>query len=138
MGHHRRRVTIAYDSVSLDVIVDERAEARTTPLVILPSSSRNSEDFDTIAESFAMEGFRVLRPQPRGMCGSSGPMEGLTLHDYARDVAVVIERLRRPSVRLGACIRAMDRPLRGGRPSATGPRHDPGRGCSKDRRSGAA
>ena len=35
----------------------------------------------------------MLRPQPRGMCGSTGPMDGLTLHDYARDVAVVIRRL---------------------------------------------
>ena len=61
--------------------------------MLLPSSSRDSEDFDEIAEMFAAEGFRVLRPQPRGMCGSTGPMDGLTLHDYARDVAMVIERL---------------------------------------------
>jgi pimeloyl-ACP methyl ester carboxylesterase len=61
--------------------------------VLLPSSSRDSEDFDEIAERFSDEGFRVLRPQPRGMCGSTGPMQGLTLHDYARDVAEVIQRL---------------------------------------------
>ena len=42
---------------------------------------------------FAAAGFRVLRPQPRGLCGSTGPMDGLTLHDYARDVAIVIEQL---------------------------------------------
>ena len=61
--------------------------------MLLPSSSRDSEDFDAIAEQFADAGYRVLRPQPRGMCGSTGPMTGLTLHDYARDVATVIERL---------------------------------------------
>jgi len=60
---------------------------------LLPSSSRDSEDFDEIADMFAAEGFRVLRPQPRGMCGSTGPMDGLTLHDYAQDVAVVIQQL---------------------------------------------
>jgi pimeloyl-ACP methyl ester carboxylesterase len=33
-----------------------------------------------------------LRPQPRGLGGSDGPLRGLTLHDYARDVGVVIAR----------------------------------------------
>ena len=92
MGQRRRR-SVAYDEVSIDVIVDEPSSDATDWLVMLPSSSRDSEDFDEIAEMFAAEGFRVLRPQPRGMCGSTGPMDGLTLHDYARDVAVVIERL---------------------------------------------
>jgi pimeloyl-ACP methyl ester carboxylesterase len=87
----RRRVSVAYDNVVIDVILDgpDKADA----LVLLPSSSRDSEDFDEISELFAAEGFLVLRPQPRGMCASTGPMEGLTLHDYARDVAVAIERL---------------------------------------------
>jgi pimeloyl-ACP methyl ester carboxylesterase len=89
----RRRVSVAYDDVSIDVIVDEPAKNAPDWLVLLPSSSRDSEDFDDIAEKFSAAGFRVVRPQPRGMCGSTGPMDGLTLHDYARDVAVVIERL---------------------------------------------
>jgi pimeloyl-ACP methyl ester carboxylesterase len=89
----RRRVSVTYDNVSIDVILDEPATASPDVLVLLPSSSRDSEDFDDIAEMFAAEGFRVLRPQPRGMCGSTGPLDGLTLHDYARDVAVAIERL---------------------------------------------
>jgi pimeloyl-ACP methyl ester carboxylesterase len=91
--NHRRRVSVAYDDVSIDVILDEPATGAAVPLVLLPSSSRDSEDFDAISAMFAAEGFLVLRPQPRGMCGSTGPMDGLTLHDYARDVAVVIERL---------------------------------------------
>jgi pimeloyl-ACP methyl ester carboxylesterase len=89
----RRRVSVAYDDVSIDTILDEPGSDTADCLVLLPSSSRDSEDFDEISEMFAEAGFRVLRPQPRGMCGSSGPMDGLTLHDYARDVAVVIERL---------------------------------------------
>jgi pimeloyl-ACP methyl ester carboxylesterase len=89
----RRRDTVAYDNVSIDVILDEPDTQPAEPLVLLPSSSRDSEDFDEISAMFAGAGFRVLRPQPRGMCGSIGPMEGLTLHDYAKDVAVVIERL---------------------------------------------
>ncbi len=89
----RWRVSIAYDDVSIDTILDAPDSEVIDSLVLLPSSSRDSEDFDEIAEMFAAEGFRVIRPQPRGMCASTGPMEGLTLHDYARDVAVVIERL---------------------------------------------
>ncbi len=34
----------------------------------------------------------MLRPQPRGYGRSTGPLEKLTLHDLARDVAAVIER----------------------------------------------
>src|ERR1700683_1863799 len=89
----RRRVSVAYDNISVDVVVDEPDAGAADSLVLLPSSSRDSEDFDEIAEMFAAEGFRVLRPQPRGMCGSTGPLDGLSLHDFARDVAVVIEQL---------------------------------------------
>ena len=93
----RQRVCVGYDSISIDVILDEpdtdAADGVADALVLLPSSSRDSEDFDAIADMFAAVSFRVLRPQPRGMCGSTGPMRDLTLHDYARDVAVVIERL---------------------------------------------
>jgi pimeloyl-ACP methyl ester carboxylesterase len=89
----RRRVSVAYDDISIDVIMDETGAASSASLVLLPSSSRDSEDFDDIAEMFAAEEFHVLRPQPRGMCASVGPLDGLTLHDYARDVAVVIEQL---------------------------------------------
>ena len=89
----RRRVFVTYDEISIDVILDEPGADAVDSLVVLPSSSRDSEDFDEFSEMFAAEGFRVLRPQPRGMCGSVGPMDGLTLHDYARDVAVVIDQL---------------------------------------------
>jgi pimeloyl-ACP methyl ester carboxylesterase len=91
--NRRRRVSVVYDDVSIDTILDEPDADAADSLVLLPSSSRDSEDFDEISEMFAAAGFRVLRPQPRGMCGSTGPMDGLTLHNYARDVAVVIEQL---------------------------------------------
>jgi pimeloyl-ACP methyl ester carboxylesterase len=67
------------------------AEGEGPLLVLLPSSSRDSEDFDEIASQFAASGLRVLRPQPRGMGASVGWMENLTLHDFAADVAAVIE-----------------------------------------------
>ncbi len=60
-------------------------------IVLLPSLGRGAEDFDPIAERLAAAGFRVLRPQPRGIGGSKGPMSGIDLHDYAGDVAAAIE-----------------------------------------------
>ncbi len=66
------------------------AEGAGPPVVILPSRSRDSEDYDEVAAGIAKAGVRVLRPQPRGTGASTGPMNGLTLHDFARDVAAVI------------------------------------------------
>jgi pimeloyl-ACP methyl ester carboxylesterase len=93
MAERRRRVSVAYGDVSIDVILDEPVTPCVDALVLLPSSSRDSEDFDDIAVLFAEAGLHVLRPQPRGMGASTGPLEGLTLHDYARDVAEAIRHL---------------------------------------------
>ncbi len=60
-------------------------------LILLPSLGRGATDFDDIATQIAACGFRVLCPQPRGIGGSDGPLTHITLHDYARDVAAVIE-----------------------------------------------
>jgi pimeloyl-ACP methyl ester carboxylesterase len=85
-----------------DVRIETIAEGSGALLVLLPSSSRDSEDFDDVAAAFARSGLRVLRPQPRGMGRSEGLLEGLTLHDYARDVAAVIEHQHAgPAVVLG-------------------------------------
>ena len=78
---------IQYDGIKVEVITEGRG-----PLVVLlPSLGRDSEEFDPLAAQIAAAGFRVLRPQPRGFGRSAGPMEKLTLHDYARDVAAAIE-----------------------------------------------
>src|SRR5262249_37038274 len=61
------------------------------PIVLLPSLGRGAEDFDAIAERLAAASFRVLRPQPRGIGESRGPMAGIDLHSYAADIAAVIE-----------------------------------------------
>jgi len=83
----RMRYTVRYDNVTLEVI----AEGRGPLIVLLPSLGRDSEEFDPIAERIARSGFRVLRPQPRGYGKSSGPLQNITLHDLAKDVAQVIE-----------------------------------------------
>jgi pimeloyl-ACP methyl ester carboxylesterase len=83
----RTRSYVPYDNVCLEVI----AEGSGPLVVLLPGRGRGSEDFDALASGIAAAGFRVLRPQPRGVAGSAGPMTGLTLHDFARDVTEVIK-----------------------------------------------
>lgn len=63
-------------------------------LVMLPSLGRDGyEDFDAVAAAVAAGGYAVLRPQPRGIGQSSGPLQGVSLHDMADDVAEVIRVL---------------------------------------------
>jgi pimeloyl-ACP methyl ester carboxylesterase len=83
----RTRETIHHDGVAIDVI----EEGKGPVIILLPSLGRDSEEFDPAAARIAAAGFRVLRPQPRGYGGSVGPMQSLTLHDFARDVAAVIQ-----------------------------------------------
>jgi pimeloyl-ACP methyl ester carboxylesterase len=59
-------------------------------LVLLPSQARDSDDFDGIAGQFEQRGCRVLRPQPRGVGQSRGPLEGVTLRNLAADVAAAV------------------------------------------------
>jgi pimeloyl-ACP methyl ester carboxylesterase len=87
-AQERTRSLVTYDNVTIDLI----AEGRGPLIVLLPSRGRDSEDYDEVAAGLAKEGLRVLRPQPRGMHGSKGPLKDITLHDLARDVATVIER----------------------------------------------
>lgn len=74
--------------------IETIAEGEGPLVVILPSRGRGAEDYDEVARRVANAGYRVLRPQPRGIGKSKGPMRGLTLHDLARDVAAAIEHER--------------------------------------------
>src|SRR5690348_12180268 len=85
IAQDRMRALVKYDNVEIDTI----AEGKGPLIVLLPSRGRDSEDYDEVAAGLAKEGFRVLRPQPRGMHASKGPLKDITLHDLARDVATV-------------------------------------------------
>jgi pimeloyl-ACP methyl ester carboxylesterase len=60
-------------------------------LVLLPGLGRAATDLDPLAALLVAGGYRVVQPDPRGSGGSTGPIEGLTLHDLAADVITVIE-----------------------------------------------
>ena len=85
----RARVLVRYAGITIETIVEGKGPA----VVLLPSLARDSEDYDDVADGLVRQGLRVLRPQPRGIGRSSGPLENITLHDFARDVAEVITQL---------------------------------------------
>jgi pimeloyl-ACP methyl ester carboxylesterase len=82
------RNVIANRDVRIEVLAQGDGQGRV--VVLLPSLGRGASDFDPIAERLASAGYRVLRPQPRGIGESRGPLTGIDLHDYASDVAAVI------------------------------------------------
>ncbi|MET3478845.1 alpha/beta fold hydrolase [Variovorax atrisoli] len=63
-------------------------------ICILPSLARSGRDYDVVAAMLVREGFRVVRPEPRGIGRSKGPMQALDMHDFAADVAAVLDQER--------------------------------------------
>jgi pimeloyl-ACP methyl ester carboxylesterase len=85
----RRSELVHYSDVQIDVVIDGSGPA----VVLLPSLARDSDDYDEVAEGLAAAGFLVLRPKPRGIGRSTGPMTKISLHDFARDIAEVVKKL---------------------------------------------
>ena len=55
-----------------DVRIEILAQGDGPLVVLLPSLGRGAQDFDWIAERLAQAGYRVLRPQPRGIGAAKG------------------------------------------------------------------
>jgi pimeloyl-ACP methyl ester carboxylesterase len=62
-------------------------------VVLLPSLGRSTQDFNDLARRLAEHNFCAVLPEPRGIAGSTSPSHLLTLHDYAADIALVIDDL---------------------------------------------
>lgn len=62
-------------------------------VVILPSWARGAADFVDLMGVLAAAGYHAIAVNPRGIGGSTGPLTGITLHDFAADVADMLERL---------------------------------------------
>ncbi|WP_051242927.1 alpha/beta fold hydrolase [Azohydromonas australica] len=73
-----------------DAQIEYYVQGNGPPLLILPSLGRGAADYDELAKLLAGRGLQVIRPQPRGIGGSTGPMAGLSMRDLAADVAEVI------------------------------------------------
>lgn len=73
-----------------DARLEVFAQGKGRTIVLLPSLGRGAGDFTPMANVFEKEGFRVLRPQPRGIGASTGPVYA-DLHDCSNDIAAVLE-----------------------------------------------
>lgn len=62
-------------------------------VVLIPGGGLDASYFDNFARRLAHAGFRAVAVNPRGAGESTGPLEGITLHTFAADVAGVIEAL---------------------------------------------
>ena len=87
MTHPAARTVVERGDVRIEVL----AQGKGPLVVMIPSLGRPAEDFDHLSSALANAGYLALRPQPRGIGASRGPMKGLTLHDFSRDVAAVID-----------------------------------------------
>jgi pimeloyl-ACP methyl ester carboxylesterase len=85
-----------------DVQLEVLAQGRGPTMVLLPSLGRGADDFDPMAQVLEAEGFRVLRPQPRGIGASSAAPAYADLHDCSNDIVEVIEAERNgPAIMVG-------------------------------------
>jgi len=84
-SEQRQRVRVSNE---VEIIVYSQGDGPV--IVLLPSLGRGATDMEELALPLCDAGFRVLRPEPRGHGGSTGPLEGKTLHDWAGDIAAVI------------------------------------------------
>ena len=98
-GTMRKSEMVRSGDVAIEAYVDGAGDA----FVILPSYGRDGGvDYDGITSQLTSDKWHVIRPQPRGIAGSLGPMEGLSLHNLASDVAMCIRVLAKgPAVLLG-------------------------------------
>lgn len=86
---YRRTVTVDGPAGPIEV----RLRGEGSLVVLLPSLGRGASDFAALAARLSRAGYLVASPEPRGIAGSTGPLEGLTLSDVADDAAAVIRAL---------------------------------------------
>jgi hypothetical protein len=81
-----RRV-VRKGAVSIEIFV--RGEGPT--VLMHPGFGRTACDYNDMSTRLAKAGFKPIAINPRGINASEGPLEGLTLHDYADDVWMVVD-----------------------------------------------
>ena len=85
----RRSVQVRRDEVGVVLDVAVEGDGPDT-LVLVPSALRGAEDFVELAQALGQQGLRSISVNPRGAGRSEGPVQGLTLHDMADDIAAII------------------------------------------------
>lgn len=90
--------TFTIDGITLEYFEFGRGNET---LVLAAGNGRPAADLVELAEGVAAEGVRVITFNYRGIGESAGPVEGITLHDYGRDVWRIVDHLGLSNVHLG-------------------------------------
>jgi pimeloyl-ACP methyl ester carboxylesterase len=69
-------------------------------VICAAGNGRPAAQFDEAAAQLADTGFRVVTFNYRGIGRSTGPLDGITLHDFANDVWTIADSLECASVHL--------------------------------------
>lgn len=70
-------------------------------VLMIPSLGRPAGDFDGLASRLVAAGYTAIRPQPRGIGASSGPMQGVSLRDLAADALSAVPANSGPIIVIG-------------------------------------
>lgn len=73
--------------------IEVKCQGSGEPVVLFPGLAMDGSMFDNLSQRLNNNGFYTIVVNPRGTGKSTGPLGGLTLHDFASDVAGVIDVL---------------------------------------------
>jgi pimeloyl-ACP methyl ester carboxylesterase len=73
--------TTEHGGVTVEYVIDGWGPV----VLMIPSLGRPAGDFDLLAARLVAAGYTAIRPQPRGIGQSTGPMQGVSLRDLAAD-----------------------------------------------------
>ncbi|MHA2006018.1 MAG: alpha/beta fold hydrolase [Promethearchaeota archaeon] len=75
--------------VQLEAIINGTGET----ILLLAGGGQDASSFDNFTPLLNKAGYKTVAINRRGFAGSKGPLEDLTLHDLANDIAGVIRKL---------------------------------------------
>jgi len=88
-----------------DVVVEFGTLGAGPPVILLPGrGGAGAEQYRALGSEIAAAGFRAVAMNPRGVGLSHGPLEDLSLHDLADDVATVVDKLGGPAHIIGRAL----------------------------------
>jgi pimeloyl-ACP methyl ester carboxylesterase len=84
-----------------DTAIEYQIDGKGPVILMIPSLGRPTSDFDDLSSHLVAAGYTTIRPQPRGMAGSTGVMKGITLNDLAADAIAPVPADSGPIVVIG-------------------------------------
>jgi pimeloyl-ACP methyl ester carboxylesterase len=84
-----------------DAVIEYHIDGKGPLVLMIPSLGRPASDFDDLAARLSAAGYTTVRPEPRGIGRSSGPMKDVTLRDLAADVLASVPTDSGPIIVIG-------------------------------------